>query len=85
MDNAGSHRNSYVKDAIVKSGNKYLFSVPYTAKTNPVEGMFNELKHYLKLNKKVLKFNEIKKKIKTAFTKIKITRITFYMRMTKKN
>lgn len=71
LDNAGSHRNSFVKDAIVKSGNQYLFSVPYTPKTNPVEGMFNQLKYYLKLNKKVLKFDEIKKEIKTAFTKIK--------------
>ena len=71
LDNAGSHRNSFVKDAIIKSGNQYLFSVPYTPKTNPVEGMFNQLKHYLKLNKKVLKFDEIKKEIKTAFTKIK--------------
>ena len=25
LDNAGSHRNSYVKDAIIKSNNKYLF------------------------------------------------------------
>jgi signal transduction histidine kinase len=33
--------------------------------------MFNQLKHYLKLNKKVLKFNEIKQEIKKAFTKIK--------------
>jgi transposase len=71
LDNAGSHRNSFVKNAIVKSSNQYLFSVPYTPKTNPVEGMFNQLKHYLKLNKKVLKFDEIKKEIRTAFTKIK--------------
>jgi hypothetical protein len=38
---------------------------------NAVEGLFNQLKYYLKLNKKVLKFNEIKKEIKNAFTKIK--------------
>lgn len=25
LDNAGSHNNQYVKDAIIKSGNKYLF------------------------------------------------------------
>lgn len=30
LDNAGSHRNSHVKDAITESGNKYLFSIPYT-------------------------------------------------------
>ena len=71
LDNAGSHRNNFVKDAITNSGNNYLFSIPYTPKTNPIEGMFNQLKHYLKLNKKVLKFNEIKQEIKRAFTKIK--------------
>ena len=71
LDNAGSHRNNFVKDAITNSGNNYLFSVPYTPKTNPIESMFNQLKHYLKLNKKVLKFNEIKQEIKIAFTKIK--------------
>ena len=71
LDNAGSHRNNFVKDAITNSGNNYLFSVSYTPKTNPIESMFNQLKHYLKLNKKVLKFNEIKQEIKKAFTKIK--------------
>ena len=58
LDNAGSHRNMYVKDAIINSGNKYLFTVPYTPKTNPIEAYFNQIKHYLKLNKKVLKFND---------------------------
>jgi transposase len=71
LDNAGSHRNNYVKDAITKSCNQYLFSIPYTPKTNPIEMLFNQLKHYLKLNKKVLKFDEIKTEIKNAFTKIK--------------
>ena len=28
LDNAGSHRNEFVKQAILESGNKYLFSVP---------------------------------------------------------
>ena len=71
LDNAGSHRNNFVKDAITNSGNKYLFSIPYTPKTNAIENLFNQLKHYLKLNKKVLKFNEIKQEIKKAFAKIK--------------
>ena len=26
LDNAGSHNNQYVKDAILESGNKYQFS-----------------------------------------------------------
>ena len=53
LDNAGSHRKIYVKDAITESENNYLFSVPYTPKTNLVEMLFNQIKHYLKLNNKV--------------------------------
>jgi len=71
LDNAGSHRNNYVKEAIIKSGNEFLFSVPYTPKTNPIEMFFNQIKHYLKLNKKVLKFDELKQETKLAINKVK--------------
>ena len=71
LDNAGSHRNNYVKDAITESENNYLFSVPYTPKTNVVEMFFNQIKHYLKLNKKVLKFDDLKKEVKKAIKKVK--------------
>jgi len=43
----------------MNSGNKYLFSIPYTPATNsPIENYFNQIKHCLKLNKKVLKYDE---------------------------
>ena len=71
LDNAGSHKNSYVKNAIIKSGNKYLFSVPYTPSTNPIENYFNQIKHTLKLNKKVLKFDKLKKEVEKAIKKVK--------------
>ena len=71
LDNAGSHRNNYVKDAITESENNYLFSVPYTPKTNVVEMFFNQIKHYLKLNKKVLSFDNLKKEVKKAIKKVK--------------
>ena len=72
LDNAGSHSNQYVKDAIINSGNKYLYSIPYTPKTNsPIEGFFNQIKKYLKLNKYVLKFNELKEEVKKAIKKVK--------------
>ena len=48
LDNAKSHHNDMVKEAILKSGNKYLFSVPYTPKTNAIEMYFNQLKTYMK-------------------------------------
>ena len=71
LDNAGSHRNNYVKDAIINSDNKFLYSVPYTPKTNVVEMFFNQIKHYLKLNKKVLKFHELKKEVKKTIKNVK--------------
>ena len=71
LDNAGSHKNNHVKNAILESGNKYLLSISYTPKTNPIEGLFNQLKQHLKLNKKVLKYKEIKTEIKKGFAKIK--------------
>ena len=72
LDNAGSHNNQYVKDAIIKSGNKYLFSIPYTPKTNgPIENYFNQIKHYLKLNKKVLRFDELEKEVTISIKNVK--------------
>jgi hypothetical protein len=51
--------NNYVKDVIMESKNNYLFSVHYTPKTNVVEMYFNQIK----LNKKVLRFDDLKKEI----------------------
>jgi len=87
LDNAGSHNNQYVKDAILKSGNKYLFSIPYNPKTNRcIEEYFNQIKHYLKLNKKVLKYDELKEAVKKQlkmFQKI-IIKIILIMHIIKK-
>ena len=72
LDNAGSHNNQFVKDAIINSGNKYLFSIAYTPATNsPIENCFNQIKHYLKLNKKVLKYDELNNEIKNAINNVK--------------
>jgi len=53
LDNARAHNNNLVKYAIIDSGNKYLFTAPYTPKTNAIEMWFNQIKHSLKLNKKL--------------------------------
>jgi hypothetical protein len=71
LDNAGSHRNEYVKNAILESRNKYLFSIPYTPRTNTIEMYFNQVKHELKLNKNVLKFNDLKDEVKKSIKKVK--------------
>jgi transposase len=51
LDNAGSHQNNIVKNKIIQTDNKYLFSIPYQHYTNAIENFFSQLKHYLKLNK----------------------------------
>ena len=71
LDNAGSHNNEYVKQAIINSGNKYIFTIPYTPKTNCIENWFNQIKHYLKLNKKVLRYDELVVEIKNAIKQVK--------------
>ena len=71
LDNARAHNNNLVKQAIIDSSNKYLFTVPYTPKTNAIEMWFNQITHTLKLNKKVLKFNELKLEVKKSIRKVK--------------
>ena len=42
LDNAKSHNNELIKNAITKSGNEYLFAISYTQNTNlPIESYFN--------------------------------------------
>ncbi|ADX06649.1 hypothetical protein 162281052 [Organic Lake phycodnavirus] len=51
-----------VKDVITKSGNKYLFSIPYTPMTNsPIENYFNQIKTYIKKKRDVYNFEELEK------------------------
>lgn len=73
LDNAGSHKNQYVRNAITDSGNKYLFSVPYNPKTNGcIEMFFNQMKHYMKLDtRKTLTFDTIKESVRKSIKKIK--------------
>jgi transposase len=78
LDNAGSHNNDYVKQAIINSGNKYLFSVPYNPQVNAIENWFSQLKHYLKLNKRLLKYDELNKAIRKAISKIKTSNYAKY-------
>lgn len=71
LDNAGSHNNIYVKQSIINSGNQYLFLVPYNPQLNPIENWFSRVKYYLKLNKKVLKYDELKTEIRNAIKMVK--------------
>jgi hypothetical protein len=72
LDNAKSHNNDIVKEAILKSGNQYLFSIPYTPMTNsPIENYFNQIKTHIKKNRNVYTFECLKNNIDKAISKVK--------------
>ena len=72
LDNAGSHNNELIKNAISKSGNHYLFAVPYTPRSNlPIEGYFNQIKNILKKDRNVSNFQELEKNVEKAIYKVK--------------
>lgn len=72
LDNAKSHNNDMVKEAILNSGNQYLFSIPYTPMTNsPIENYFNQIKTYIKKNRDVYTFDGLKNNIDKAIDNVK--------------
>jgi transposase len=72
LDNAGSHNNELIKNAITKSGNHYLFAVPYTPRSNlPIEAYFNQVKTYMKKDRNVANFQELEKNVEKAINKVK--------------
>lgn len=60
-----------VKEAILKSGNKYLFSVPYTPKTNAIEMYFNQLKIYMKKVRNIKSIQELELNVENSIKQIK--------------
>jgi len=72
LDNAGSHNNELIKNAITKSGNKYLFAVPYTPRSNlPIEAYFNQIKNTLKKDRNVENYQQLEKNVDRAIEKVK--------------
>jgi hypothetical protein len=60
-----------VREAILKSGNKYLFTIPYSPVTNAVEMYFNQIKTHIKKNRDVYTFKGLGKNIEKAMDKVK--------------
>lgn len=71
LDNAPVHKTLIVRETIEASGNKLLYSVPYTPRTNPIENWFSQFKHYMKLDR-TLTIDEIKSSIVKSIQKIKV-------------
>lgn len=80
MDNAGSHHNDLIKEAILKSGNKLLYSVPYTPVSNAVEQYFNQLKYYMKKYRNVNNFQQLKENVQNAIHRIKTNNYANYFK-----
>jgi hypothetical protein len=59
------------REAIIKSGNQYLFTIPYSPTTNAVEMYFNQIKTYIKKNRDVYTFDGLEKNIDKAIDKVK--------------
>jgi transposase len=72
LDNAGSHNNELIKNAITKSGNHYLFAVPYTPRSNlPIEAYFNQIKTYMKKDRNVENYQQLENNVYKAIDKVK--------------
>jgi transposase-like protein len=71
LDNAGSHNNELIKNAITKSGNDYLFCIPYTPKTDAIEEYFNQIKTYMKKNRNVENYEQLEKNVENAIERVK--------------
>ena len=71
FNNAKSHNNETIKGAITKSGNDYLFCVPYTPKTDAIEAYFNQIKTYMKKNRNVNNYEQLEKNVDNAIDKVK--------------
>lgn len=63
LDNAIFHKSKEVKKVIENTGNNYLYSIRYRPNTNPIEGFFNQLKHYIKI-KSPQNYDEIVRDVK---------------------
>jgi len=72
MDNAKSHHNNLIKDAITKSGNEVLFAVPYSPHTNTtIESYFNQIKGYMKKHRNITNFQQLENNVKQSIYKVK--------------
>lgn len=72
LDNAGSHNNELIKNAITESGNDYLFCIPYTPKTDAIEEYFNQIKTYMKKNRNVENYEQLEKNVENAIERVKL-------------
>lgn len=80
MDNGGAHKNIKVKNKIIESKNKLLFSVPYRPKTNAIESWFSQFKYYFQLPNSAITYNQLKHHVSKSIRLIPRSSYVNYMR-----
>ena len=51
LDNGQIHKKESTKKIIKESGNYLVYTCPYHPRLNSIEQFFNQMKHYIKLDK----------------------------------
>ena len=70
LDNGQIHKKEETKNIIKKSENNLLYTIPYHPRLNCIEQWFNQIKHYIKIDKPI-SFNQLKESLKSSINKIK--------------
>ena len=70
LDNGQIHKKEETKNIIKKSKNNLLYTIPYHPRLNIIENWFNQVKHYMKLDKSTT-FEQLKESLKKSIKKIK--------------
>lgn len=80
LDNASFHKSKELQNNILKTKNKFIYSIAYNPQTNPIESVFSQLKSYVR-NESPQTFDTLKKSIdKTICKYIKKEHIQNYFK-----
>jgi len=77
LDNGQIHKKESTKKIIKESGNYLVYTCPYHPRLNSIEQFFNQMKHYIKLDKPKT-FIALDESVKTSINKIKPTNYENY-------
>jgi len=70
LDNGQIHKKESTKQIIKESGNYLVYTCPYHPRLNSIEQFFNQMKHYIKLDKPI-NFTALDESVKSSIEKIK--------------
>ena len=77
LDNGQIHKKESTKQIIKESGNYLVYTCPYHPRLNSIEQFFNQMKHYIKLDKPTT-FTALDGSVKSSIDKIKPTNYENY-------